>query len=207
LGDAIGTAQGASLDLTGGSAYGQVGDGAVLGFTRTVGNNCGVTGCLSHLDGFQGLGQRADLVELDQDRVADALVDAFLENLGVGHEQVVTDQLHLLAKLVGQHFPACPVGLVHAIFDGNDRVALAQVGQVIGETGGVELLAFAGQVVGAIFVEFAGGAVQSQGHVATQRVAGNGDSFGDGRQGIFVGRQVRREATFVTDGGAQATRL
>src|SRR5690606_2120234 len=108
LGDAVGTAQGAGLDLTGGSAYGQVGNGAVLGFTRTVGNYRGVTGRLGHLNGFQGLGQRANLVELDQDRVADALVDAFLENLGVGHEQVVTDQLYLLTDLVGQHLPARP---------------------------------------------------------------------------------------------------
>src|SRR5690606_38029270 len=142
LGDAVGTAQGAGLDLTGGSAYGQVGNGAVLGFTRTVGNYRGVTGGLGHLDGFQGLGQRANLVELDQDRVAGALVDAFPDNLGVSHEQCVTDQLYLLSDLVGHNVPARPVGLVHAIFDGNDRVALAQVGEVIGETGGVELLAF-----------------------------------------------------------------
>src|SRR5690606_38974493 len=161
LGDAVGTAQGAGLDLTGGSAYGQVGNGAVLGFTRTVGNYRGVTGGLGHLDGFQGLGQRANLVELDQDRIADALVDALLENLGVGHEQVVTDQLYLLTDLVGQHLPARPVGLVHAIFDGNDRVALAQVGAIIGEPCGVALLALAGQVVGAVFVKLTGSAVQS----------------------------------------------
>ncbi|MNO86315.1 hypothetical protein D3C76_777110 [compost metagenome] len=33
------------------------------------------------------------------------------------------------------------------------------------------------------------------------------DRFGDCRQGVFVGSQVRREATFVTHGGVQATGL
>ena len=39
-------------------------------------------------------GERADLVHLDQDRVGDAGVDAPLEPLGVGDEQVVADELH-----------------------------------------------------------------------------------------------------------------
>ena len=58
----------------------------------------GVAGALGHLDRGEGLGQRADLVDLDQDRVGDALVDAFLQDLGVGDEQVVADQLHLARR-------------------------------------------------------------------------------------------------------------
>ena len=41
----------------------------------------GVTGALGHFDGGKGLGQGTDLVDLDQDRVADALLDAFLRIL------------------------------------------------------------------------------------------------------------------------------
>src|SRR5690606_14567102 len=89
LGNAVRAAQRASLDLTSGSAHGEVGDGVVFGFAAAVRDHRGVAGGLGHLDGFQGLGQRADLVELDQDRVADALLDTFLEDAGVGHEQVV----------------------------------------------------------------------------------------------------------------------
>jgi hypothetical protein len=31
---------------------------------------------VGHFDGFQRLGQRADLVDLDQDRIGDTLLDA-----------------------------------------------------------------------------------------------------------------------------------
>jgi hypothetical protein len=46
----------------------------------------------------EGLGERADLVDLDQDRVGDALVDAAGQALGVGDEQVVADELHPVAE-------------------------------------------------------------------------------------------------------------
>src|SRR3546814_1945269 len=63
---------------------------------------------VGHGDRFQGFGERADLVDLDQDRVAHAALDAFLEDARVGDEQVVADQLHLLAKARGQLRPAIP---------------------------------------------------------------------------------------------------
>ena len=167
----------------------------------------GEASSLGHLDGFQGLGQRADLVELDQDRVADLLVDAALEDLGVGDEQVVANQLYLGTDLVGQDFPAGPVGLVHAVFDGDDRITLGQARQVVGETFTAEYLAFAGQVVLTVLVELARCTVQRQGHVVTQLVAGVGNGFSDGSQSVFVGGQVRCEAAFVTHSGVQATGL
>src|SRR3990167_4309602 len=207
LGHTIRTAQRAGLDLASRSTHGQIGNGAVFGFATAMGDHCGVTGRLGHLDGFQGFGQGTDLVELDQDRVADRLVDAALEDLGVGHEQIVTDQLDLLADLVGQHFPASPVRFVHTVFDGDDRITLGQTGQVIGKTFGAEHFAFTGQVVLAIFEELAGGAVQSQGHVSAKFVASIGHGFSDGRQGVFVRGQVRCKTTFVTYGSAQTTGL
>jgi hypothetical protein len=48
------------------------------------------------------------------------LADAFAQNLGVGDEQVVADDLHLLAQLVGQQLPAVPVALGHAVLDADD---------------------------------------------------------------------------------------
>ena len=41
--------------------------------------------------------------------------------LGVGHEQVVADQLHLAAQLACQLLPAVPVVLGQAVLDGADR--------------------------------------------------------------------------------------
>ena len=167
----------------------------------------GITSSLGHLNGFQGLGQGADLVELDQDRVTDRLVYAALEDLGVGYKQVVAHQLHFAADLVGQHFPASPVGLIHTILDGDDRVTLGQAGQIVRETFSIEDFAFASQVVIAILEELAGSAVQGQGDIVAQGVTGIGNGFGDGRQRVLVGRQVRREAAFITNRSAEATGL
>ena len=53
---------------------------------------------MGQLDGVDRLGQRADLVDLDEDAVGDPLVDAALQPLDVGDEQVVADELHAVAR-------------------------------------------------------------------------------------------------------------
>src|SRR5690606_37462747 len=50
LGHAVRAAQRARLDLACGSTHGQVGDGAVLGFTTTVRDHLGEASGLGHLD-------------------------------------------------------------------------------------------------------------------------------------------------------------
>ena len=60
------------------SGHGQVGDGGVFGLAGAVGDDGGVAGAVGHLDGVQGLGQGADLVDLDEDGVGDAQLDALL---------------------------------------------------------------------------------------------------------------------------------
>jgi hypothetical protein len=59
---------------------------------------------LGELDGVEGLGERADLVHLHENRVGRAGVDALLEELHVGDEQIVADELDLVAELVGELF-------------------------------------------------------------------------------------------------------
>ena len=106
LGQAVRAAQGAGLDLAGVHGHGQIGDEGVLGLARAVGDHRGVGRLLGHLDGVQGLGQGADLVQLDEDGVGHALVDAFGQDLGVGDEDVVAHQLDGVAQGVGQLLPA-----------------------------------------------------------------------------------------------------
>ena len=71
LADAVGAAGGAGLDLAGVQGHGEVGDGGVLGLAGAVGDDGGVARAVGHLDGVQGLGQGADLVDLDEDGVGD----------------------------------------------------------------------------------------------------------------------------------------
>ena len=48
--------------------------------------------------------------------------DTLFEPLHVGHEQIVTDQLHAAAEPLGQQLPARPVVLGHPILDRGDRI-------------------------------------------------------------------------------------
>src|SRR5690606_28275482 len=159
LGHAVRARERTCLDLAGVRAHGDVGDGGVLGFARAVADDGRVVGALGHLDGGEGFRERADLVDLDEDRVGDALVDAFLQDLGVGDEQVVAHQLHAAAQALGQQLPAVPVAFGHAVLDAHERV-LAHPGlEHGGPVGGVHALAPGGEGVHAVPVELAGGGV------------------------------------------------
>ena len=48
-----------------------------------------------------------------------------LQTIGVGDEQVVADELDLVAERVGDELPAVPVVLGHAVFDREDGGILA----------------------------------------------------------------------------------
>ena len=50
--------------------------------------------------------------------------DAAFQALGIGHEEIVADELHARAKLPRQRLPSRPVVLGEAIFDRDDRVAV-----------------------------------------------------------------------------------
>ena len=84
----------------------------------------GVAVAAAELDGFEGLGDGADLVDLDQDGVGDLLLDALLQALGVGDEEVVADELDCVADVFGEELPAVPVVFGEAVFDGDDGVLL-----------------------------------------------------------------------------------
>ena len=48
--------------------------------------------------------------------------DALLQALGVGDEEVVADELDVVAELFGEELPAVPVVFGEAVFDGDDGV-------------------------------------------------------------------------------------
>src|SRR5262245_36842634 len=77
--DAIAARRRASLDLACVGCDREVRDEAVLALARAVRNDRGVARMLRGAHGFEGFGQRADLVDLDEDRVRDPVVDAALE--------------------------------------------------------------------------------------------------------------------------------
>src|SRR6185436_11037137 len=92
-----------------------------------------VAAALRELDRGERLGQRPDLVRLDQDRVRDALAHALLQDLRVRDEEVVSDELDLRTEALGQLAPAAPVVLREAVLDRYDRIAVGEPGQIVGE--------------------------------------------------------------------------
>ncbi len=159
-----------------------------------------VAGALGHLDGIEGLGEGADLVDLDQDRVGDAFIDAFLENFGVGDEQVIAYQLDAIPQFFGQQLPAFPVVFGHAVFDGDNRVTINEVGVEINHVcGGLLLLGFILEDVFAILVELTGGDIECQQDIFPRLVAGCPDGVHYDFQSFFVALEVRCKAALVTD--------
>src|SRR3546814_19205202 len=99
-------------------------------------------------------------------------LDAFLEDPRVGDEQVVADQLHLLAKARGQLRPAIPVVLANAVLDGDDRVLVAPASEEIDELLADQALSLADQVVLAVLVDLGARHVQAPPHVLAGVLAG-----------------------------------
>src|SRR6266536_38608 len=109
-------------------AGGEVGDEGVFGFAGAVGDHLRPAGAAAQAHGFEGLGDGADLVDLDQGGVAGAALDGLANDGGVGDEDVVADELDTAAKSCREPDPAVPVGFGEAVFDaphrklGNDRL-------------------------------------------------------------------------------------
>ena len=209
LGDAFGAAGGTGLDLTGIESHGQVGDGGIFGFAGTVGGHGGVAGLVGHLDGFEGFGDGTDLVELDEDGVAALLGDTLGESLGIGYEQVVTDELDAVAEFAVEDLPAFPVFFVEAVFDGVDRILVDELLPVPDEFFGGEGLSALGELVFANFVglPFGRGGIHREDEILAGFEAGEFNGFEDALDGFFVAGQVGGETTFVADGGGESLAL
>src|SRR3954468_6774557 len=92
LGDPLRPGRRAGLDLAGAHRDDEVADRRVLGLAGAVRDDRRPAGPSRELDRVNGLGQRPDLVELDEDGVRGLGLDRSLDALGVRHEQVVADQ-------------------------------------------------------------------------------------------------------------------
>ena len=92
-----------------------------------MGHHAAVTRLVRHVDGVEGFRERADLIDLDEDRVCDPLADAAPESLRVGHEQVVADELHPLTETLRDGAPAVPIVFRKTVFDRDDRIRIADL--------------------------------------------------------------------------------
>src|SRR5580692_3879490 len=117
FGDAVGSGGGAGLDLPRAHGHDEVGDESVLGFARAVRDDRGVSCFARHFESFDGFAYGSDLIQFDQNRVADAFGNAAGEYLWIGDEDVVAHELDFSAQLSRYDLPAIPIVLGEAILD------------------------------------------------------------------------------------------
>ena len=157
-----------------------------------------------HLDRVKRLAEAADLVDLDEHAVGNALGNPAPQSLDVGHEQVIADQLNPVARQLAQARPAVPIVFGHAVLDRADRVAIAQAGDVGRELVRIKPSALARQCVDAVGEELRRRDVKRQCHIDTGLETRDGDRLDEQAQGCFVRIQVGSKAALVTHCSRQA---
>src|SRR5215469_1794465 len=95
FGNAVGARSRAGLDLTCTGANREIGNEGVFRLARAMRDNRIVAVAPRQRDAIERLRNGADLIELDQNRVAGALLDSLPQALGVGDEKVIPNQLDL----------------------------------------------------------------------------------------------------------------
>ncbi len=109
--------------MPGAQCHGEVSDEGIDSLAAAVRDHRAPT-CLSrHLDRGDRLRERADLVQLDEHRIRDVLVDTACDPLHIGHEEIVSHQLDLAADGLIQVFPPGPVVLRQPVFQDDDRIS------------------------------------------------------------------------------------
>merc|ERR1719375_2739022 len=114
------------LDLARAEADGQVGDGAVLGLPRAVGGHHAPAVLLAQLHRVDGLGDGADLVDFEEERVAGLVGDRALHARDVGHREVITHHLRRPPDPLREEGPGGPVVLVEGVLDGDEGEVRAE---------------------------------------------------------------------------------
>src|SRR5918997_2336444 len=162
LRDALAAGRGPSLYLPGVHSHREVRDRRVFGLAAAVANHGRVPRFVREVYGLERLRERADLIDLDENGVPHPLVYAPREDLRVGHEQVVPDELHPLPELPRQQRPRLPVVLRDAVLDAQDRVLVHEPHVVLYHLLARQTLPFARQLVGAVLVKLRGSRVQGE---------------------------------------------
>src|SRR2546421_12699538 len=144
---------------------------------------------LGHLYRCQRLGQGANLIELNQDRVGRTLLDTALKTGRVGHKQVITHKLYTITQALTQQLPAVPVVFRQAIFEGDDGIFRDPLFVEVYHLTGSEGTSLSRQYILAIVVELASCRVHAQENIYTGLVTCCFDGCNDDFQGFAIGAE------------------
>ena len=198
---AIGARRAAGLDLAYARRHRKVRDERVLGLPRAVRDDRAVAVAARQLDALQRLGQRADLIHLDEDRIRDILFDPARQPLGVRAKEIIPHKLHPFLQTFRELRPARPVVLCESVFDRDNWVAIDpsfierdHLGRGLGAA-----LALLERVL-AIVVQLRRGDVEGDRDVLPRLEAAGLDRGHDRLERGLVVRQIGRESALVSHG-------
>ena len=193
------------LDLVGIQSDGEIRNGRVFRFARTVGDDGRVARVGGEFHGIERFRECADLVELNENGVAAVQTYPLGEALCIRNEEVVSYELHLVAERGSQPLPAVPIFFIQAVFNGIDGIFFYEFLPVGNEFVGSILLAALGQDVftGLGTLPFTCRRVKGETEVGARFVAGFFYILENVLNGFFIARKIGREAAFVADGGSQ----
>ena len=167
----------------------------------------GPPGTLGHFDRCQGLGQRTDLVQLDEDAVRSPKLDAPLKAIDVGDQQVIAHDLKPMAQTILHQDPGVPVIFVQSILNGDDGILvdpiLVIVDHLLARQGTPLLL----EHVLAILKDLAGSRVQGHKDIFPGLISCALHSLDDQLDRLFVGLECRGKAALVSHTGIVALGL
>ena len=149
-------------------------------------------------------GERADLVEFDEDRIGNALVNAAFKPHRIGDEQVVAHQLDFVSHSLCHCLPAIPVVFAQTVLNGINGIMGNQIFVVFDHVAGRQRPALPAQHILAVLMEFACGGVQRQHHLVAGCVAGRLNGFHDKGERLIGAANVGRKTALVANGGAEA---
>lgn len=209
LGKTLRTGRSTGLDLAGTETDDDVGNGDVLGLTRTVGDHDTPASGEGVLGGVDGLGDGTDLVDLEEEGVASLGLDGLLDELGVGDGKVIADNLEV-GGLV-EVAPGLPVVLSEGVLDGDNGVLGSELLVLVGKLLVGDPLALVGVGVLEVkvvlllvgLVELGGGNIH--GDLDLAGVASLFNGVGDEVKSLLSGLNIGSNTTLVTDVASRLT--
>ena len=170
------------------------------------------SGFLGHVASLNGLSHGTNLVNLEQEGIAQLLVDSCLDSLRVGNKEIVSNNLNTITKSLSHLNVGAEVVLVEWIFNRLDWVAGRQVVVDVQESvwahHSVVLSCLHGKIVGVCLgvVELRGGDVEA--NVNLTSVSTVLDRLHDDLEGlVLISYLWGSEATLITNVGGTLSEL
>jgi len=215
LGKTLRAARSTSLDLTAAKTNDKISDEGILSLTRAVGNHDTPASSAGIKAGLDSLRHGTDLVDLKKKSVAGLLLLGHGDTLGVGHKEIITDDLELLADDSLELGVGLPVVLIEGILDGPDGILsnplLVDLDELVTSDLKTVLLLLLGDLLakvvllGLLVEELRSSDIH--GDLDLAGVASLGDSLNDELETSLVLEDVGSEATLITDVGGILTEL